>query len=68
MLLGVSDNGEGIDQEILEDIFIPFYTSKTGGSGIGLSLVRQIMRLHGGNVQLSSVKGEGTTVILIFPQ
>jgi two-component system nitrogen regulation sensor histidine kinase NtrY len=63
----VCDNGSGIEQELLEDIFIPFFTTKTNGSGIGLSLVRQIMRLHGGEVRISSQKGKGTTVCLIFP-
>lgn len=64
--LSVSDNGAGIDDEILEDIFVPFYSTKSHGSGIGLSLVRQIMRLHGGNVKVTSIKGEGTVVSLIF--
>jgi len=63
----VSDNGSGIEQEMLEDIFIPFFTTKTNGSGIGLSLARQIMRLHGGHVRISSKKGKGTTVFLAFP-
>lgn len=63
----VSDNGEGIDLEILGDVFIPFFTTKTKGSGIGLSLVRQIMRLHGGQVSMESQKGKGTTVSLVFP-
>jgi len=64
--LSVSDNGAGIEDEILEDIFVPFYSTKSHGSGIGLSLVRQIMRLHGGNVKVTSTKGEGTVISLIF--
>lgn len=63
----VNDNGGGIDEEILEDIFIPFFTTKTSGSGIGLSLVRQIMRLHGGHVRITSEKKKGTSVCLVFP-
>jgi nitrogen fixation/metabolism regulation signal transduction histidine kinase len=63
----VSDNGIGIDEDLLEDIFIPFFTTKTHGSGIGLSLVRQIMRLHGGQVRINSQKGKGTTISLVFP-
>jgi len=65
--LSVSDNGTGIDEDLMEDIFTPFFTTKTGGSGIGLSLVRQIMRLHGGQIKINSKKGEGTTVCLVFP-
>lgn len=64
--LYVMDNGEGIEKELLEDVFIPFFSNKKQGSGIGLSLVRQIMRLHGGDVRIESTKGEGTTVTLGF--
>jgi nitrogen fixation/metabolism regulation signal transduction histidine kinase len=64
--VSVRDNGGGISTGDLENIFIPFYTTKKSGSGIGLSLVRQIMRLHGGNVRVSSKMGEGTTVYLDF--
>lgn len=66
IVLIVKDNGEGIEEAILDDIFVPFYSTKTHGSGIGLSLVRQIMRLHGGNVRVISTKGEGTAVYLEF--
>lgn len=65
--LSVSDNGTGIDEDLMEDIFTPFFTTKTGGSGIGLSLVRQIMRLHGGQIKITSKKGAGTSVCLVFP-
>jgi len=67
MLIAVSDSGIGIDVDLLEEIFIPFFTTKISGSGIGLSLVRQIMRLHGGHVRIDSQKGKGTTVCLVFP-
>ena len=66
VILSVTDNGEGIEQDLLEDIFIPFFSTKSNGSGIGLSLVRQIMRLHGGDVSIRSKKGEGTVVYLEF--
>ncbi len=68
VVLSVSDNGDGIDAKILEDVFIPFFSTKSFGSGIGLSLVRQIMRLHGGDVRISSGRGEGTIVHLTFPE
>ena len=64
--ISVTDNGAGIDQDILDEIFVPFYTTKSQGSGIGLSLARQVMRMHGGNIWITSRKGEGTTVYLDF--
>jgi nitrogen fixation/metabolism regulation signal transduction histidine kinase len=62
----VVDNGPGIPEEILEQIFIPFFTTRENGSGIGLSLSRQIMRLHGGRLQVRSVPGKETVFSLIF--
>ena len=64
--ISVTDNGAGIDQDILDEVFVPFYTTKPQGSGIGLSLARQVMRMHGGNIWITSRKGEGTTVYLDF--
>lgn len=61
----VSDNGPGIAPEALEKVFIPFYTTKKTGSGIGLSLSRQIVHLHGGSISIASEK-EGCTVELLF--
>lgn len=62
----VSDNGPGIDPEIREEIFVPFFSTKEEGSGIGLSLSKQIMRLHKGTILVHSTK-EKTTFKLIFP-
>ena len=62
----ISDNGPGIPEEVLENVFVPFYTTKNQGSGIGLSLSRQIMRLHHGTIEVSSVPGAGTKVTLLF--
>jgi two-component system nitrogen regulation sensor histidine kinase NtrY len=62
----VVDNGPGIPEEILEQIFVPFFTTRENGSGIGLSLSRQIMRLHGGSLQVRSVPGKETVFSLIF--
>lgn len=64
IVIQVADNGSGIDAEQLEQIFVPFYTTKESGSGIGLSLSRQIIRLHKGNIEVQSVVGEGTAVKL----
>ncbi len=60
----VSDNGPGISEETLEKVFIPFFTTKEKGSGIGLSLSRQIIRMHGGTIEIKSNMGEGTSVIV----
>ena len=64
-LLKIIDNGDGIPQELIENIFVPFFTTKEQGSGIGLSLARQIMRLHGGNISVQS-SAEHTTFTLEF--
>ncbi len=62
----IEDNGKGITSEELENIFIPFYTTKSDGSGIGLSLTRQIMYLHKGNISVTSVPNESTVFTLSF--
>ena len=62
----ISDNGPGIPGEIMDKIFIPFFTTKEKGSGIGLSLSRQIMQMHGGSLKINSVPGKLTSVVLIF--
>ncbi len=65
-IISVSDNGAGIDPEALEKIFIPFFSTKKTGSGIGLSLSRQIMRVHEGRITVKSTVGEGTEFLLRF--
>jgi len=60
------DNGSGIPEELLESIFIPFFTSHKDGSGIGLSLSKHIMHLHKGTIQVESQEGIGSTFKLIF--
>jgi len=62
----IRDNGAGIPDDILENIFIPFFTTKEQGSGIGLSLARQIMKLHGGTVSVYSKPGAETVFSLLF--
>jgi two-component system nitrogen regulation sensor histidine kinase NtrY len=62
----ISDNGPGIPSNIMDKIFIPFFTTKENGSGIGLSLSRQIMQMHGGNLKIRSIPGKQTRVVLSF--
>ncbi|MEZ4827491.1 MAG: HAMP domain-containing sensor histidine kinase [Bacteroidia bacterium] len=62
----VKDNGVGISEEQIEDIFIPFYSTKKEGTGVGLSISRQIMQTQGGDIRVSSLKGEGATFTLTF--
>lgn len=62
----IADNGLGIEPEALERIFIPFYTTKKTGSGIGLSLSRQILQQHGGSLTVSSEVGRGTTFVMVL--
>lgn len=66
-ILTVSDNGEGILPDVLDKIFVPFFTTKTSGSGIGLSLCKQIMTLHEGSINVKSEPGKGSLFILTFP-
>lgn len=65
-ILQIIDNGKGISSEILDRIFVPFFSTKKDGSGIGLSLCKQIMLLHKGKIQINSEVGKGTVVNLIF--
>lgn len=66
-LLTVSDNGEGILPEVMDKIFVPFFTTKNTGSGIGLSLCKQIMNLHRGTISVRSEMGQGSCFTLSFP-
>ncbi|MFT4927812.1 MAG: two-component system nitrogen regulation sensor histidine kinase NtrY [Phenylobacterium sp.] len=66
VLLEVADNGPGIAADIAKEIFVPFYTTKQQGSGVGLALTRQIMMAHGGSVTLSTSDAGGAKFTLIF--
>jgi signal transduction histidine kinase len=63
----VADNGYGMSAEVMENIFVPFFSTKKTGSGIGLSLCKQIMMLHKGNIQVQSREGDGSVFTLQFP-
>ena len=66
IIIEVKDNGTGIPEQKINEIFVPFFTSKEKGSGIGLSLSRQIMHLHGGNIFVRSEPGKETVFTLQF--
>lgn len=60
--LTVKDNGSGMNQEALNNLFQPFYTTKPNGSGVGLSICRQIIQKHGGDISIQSQPGKGTII------
>ena len=66
IVIDIKDNGSGIKPDIMDKIFMPFFTSKKEGSGIGLSLSRQIMHLHKGSITVKSKPGEWTVFTLTF--
>ena len=66
VILEVTDNGVGIPDKEIKEIFVPFFSTKQGGSGIGLSLSKQIMALHGGSIKVTSRPGQGTSFFLNF--
>lgn len=68
LILGVKDDGTGIPQETITEIFNPFFTTKENGTGLGLAIVRKIVELHGGNLFVESSPGEGTRFDIHLPQ
>jgi two-component system sensor histidine kinase HydH len=66
-LIEVADNGAGIRPEHRERIFLPFFTTKPTGTGLGMAIVKKLMDLHGGEVEIDSAPGRGTTVRLVLP-
>ncbi|MEH6537602.1 MAG: ATP-binding protein [Psychroserpens sp.] len=67
-VISIDDNGKGIEEKIKNQIFIPFYTTKKNGSGIGLSLSKNIMKKHGGNLLVNSEVGVYSSFSLVFKQ
>ena len=65
-VISVADNGPGISSDQREKVFVPFYTTKRQGSGVGLTLVRQIATVHGGSVAISETQGGGATIFIRF--
>jgi len=67
-LIQIIDSGHGIKEDLLDNIFVPFYTTRENGSGIGLSFSKQVMILHKGEIKVSSIPGKQTVFELIFPE
>lgn len=67
VVLKIADNGTGIPAEMNDKIFIPFYTTRKNGTGIGLSLCKQIMLMHRGTIRVHSHEHKGTVFTLVFP-
>jgi PAS domain S-box-containing protein len=64
----IADNGVGIEAEHRDRIFLPFFTTKPTGTGLGMAIVKKIMDLHGGEIEIDSAPGRGTTVRLVIPR
>lgn len=62
----IADNGTGIANDIKNDLFYPFFTTRTEGTGVGLCISRQIMRLHGGDLTVTSNVGHGAEFLMTF--
>ena len=67
VLLLVSDNGNGMTEEQRQQMFAPFFTTKDGGTGLGMALVHQIVTEHGGHIECESTRGQGSTFTLFLP-
>lgn len=65
--ISVGDNGMGVSEDLLDDIFVPFFTTKAEGAGIGLTLARQIALAHGGRLSARQAEGRGAVFDLILP-
>mgnify|MGYP006280747615 CR=1 FL=1 len=67
VIIDISDNGAGIDEEEIDQVFDPFFTGRARGTGLGLSVCRELIELHGGTVSIRSEKGSGTVVTVKLP-
>jgi two-component system sensor histidine kinase AtoS len=61
------DSGKGIDASVVNRVFEPFFTTKPSGTGLGLCICNELVRAHGGDIQIESVEGHGTSVHIVLP-
>jgi signal transduction histidine kinase len=66
VVIRVTDNGEGMDEETSEKIFIPFFTTRKNGSGIGLAITKQILQLHHADIHFTTARGKGTAFFIVL--
>lgn len=66
LYIEVTDNGKGVNPDLIETIFVPFFTTRKNGSGIGLTITRNIMKMHHGSLEVNSIPFERTTFSLVF--
>ena len=64
----IEDNGRGIPSDVLPKVFVPFYTTKSHGTGLGLSLVQKIVLAHNGRIEVQSAEGKGTRFTVTLPK
>jgi signal transduction histidine kinase len=67
LAISIQDNGVGIDRENLVHIFEPFFTTKAKGTGLGLTICNEMVKMHNGNINIKSKVGKGTTVTITLP-
>jgi signal transduction histidine kinase len=67
ILVTLKDSGPGMSQELLDQVFEPYFTTKEKGTGLGLAIVKHNVEIYGGHLKVESQLGEGTTFILQFP-
>ena len=67
VLITVADNGTGMSPELLENVFVPLFTTKKAGTGLGLAVAQQIITRHGGSIHVTSTLGKGTTFYILLP-
>ncbi len=67
VVVSVTDSGSGMDEHIINQVFFPYFTTKKGGTGIGLALSQKVINEHGGTIQIHSVPGQGTVVTVTLP-
>lgn len=67
LMIRILDDGPGMEKETLENLFVPFYTKKRGGTGLGMSIAKKVIEGHAGKIRVNSTRGEGTVVTIELP-
>jgi signal transduction histidine kinase len=68
LIIKINDHGVGMEKDILENIFVPFYSNKTSGTGLGMAIAKKVIEAHKGNIRINSEPGQGTEVAIELPQ